>query len=130
MRTDLHNLLFNIPVHRDLRGSLAVVDAWWGDCPFQVERVFWIFGVAPGGERGGHAHLGQHELLVAVSGSVSVEVEWQGCKEVFQLEEPTLGLHIPPGAWCRLFNFSEGAVCVCMASGPYDAAGDVAAPAP
>ena len=92
-----------LPCFHDHRGSLTVVEQQRA-VPFSIERAFWIFGVPSGRGRGGHAHRLHTQLLVAVSGSF----------------KPSEGLLVPPGIWNILENFSEGAVCLVLVSGPYD----------
>lgn len=96
--------------------------------PFSVERVFWITGVPLGQERAGHAHRTCAEALVAVAGSFSAElIDSQG-RRTYHLSSPDEALLIPPMVWARLYDFSPGTVCLCLASEPYKPEGYINQP--
>ncbi len=79
--------------------------------PFEVKRVFYLYDI-PGGEaRGAHAHIQCHQLLVAASGSFDVMLDDGINKRIVSLNRPYFGLHVPPGIWEHLLNFSSGAIC-------------------
>lgn len=100
-------------------GDLAVVDEV-GPLPFGPKRVFYLYDVPSGSDRGAHAHKECHQFLVAVSGAFSVEVTDGLNTSVFDLNRPTFGLHVPPGIWAAEVNFSGGAICLVLASHEYD----------
>ena len=106
--------------HHDPRGSLSAVDCH--DCPFPIKRVYYLYDI-PGGEtqRGGHANKKCRRLMFALSGSFSVATI-NNCleREVTFLNRPWMGVEIPPMTWLELVNFSSGAVCLVLASEPYD----------
>ena len=102
-------------------GDLAVVDGV-GPHPFAPKRVFYLYDVPSGSDRGAHAHKECHQFLVAVSGAFSVEVTDGQHTRVFELNRPTFGLHVPPGIWAAEVNFSGGAICLVLASHEYDEA--------
>lgn len=114
----------DIATFTDERGTLRVIDFNRGDThrlPFNVGRVFWIDHVPEGAVRGAHAHQSCWEALVAVKGQFSVRVEdGHGTSTTFRLDNPSEALIIPPLVWCELSNFSQNAVCLCLASGSYD----------
>lgn len=88
--------------------------------PFETKRVYYLYDI-PGGEaRGGHAHLELQQFLVAVSGAFDVMLDDGINKKVFHLDRPFIGLHIVPGIWRELLNFSSGAVCLVLASHLYN----------
>jgi len=88
--------------------------------PFEIARVFYVYDVVGGAERGGHAHLELHQFIVAIMGSVNVTVDdGEGTRD-FLLNRPYQGLHVPPQLWCDLTDFSGGAVVVVLASHPYE----------
>lgn len=89
--------------------------------PFSVQRVFYLYDIPSGESRGAHAHKTCHQFLVAVSGSFEVELFDGKVKRSIYLNNPTRGLHIPPGIWASEVNFSSGAVCLTLASHLYDA---------
>ncbi len=88
--------------------------------PFEVKRVFYIYDIPGGKSRGGHAHKKTHQLLVAVSGAFDVILDDGINKRTVTLNRPYYGLHLPPGIWASLQNFSSGAVCLVLTSELYD----------
>lgn len=104
---------------KEPRGSLCVVEAS-RHISFKVRRVYWVFDVPPGGERAHHAHREQHELLVAARGGFTVHCDDGEVKAVYRLDSPAVGLLIPELVWHHLEDFSEGAMCLVLASGAYD----------
>ena len=104
----------------DPRGNLSFIE-YPGDLPFSIRRVFWTYNV-PGGEtRGGHAYRHQHELIIALSGSIDVVVKHlDESVEKITLNRGYLGLYIPPGTWRHIENFSTNAVCLHLSSMVYD----------
>ena len=90
------------------------------DLPFDVHRVFYLYDI-PGGEfRGGHAHKELHQFIVAVSGSFDITLDDGHNKKTVSLNRPYYGLHVIPGIWSELGNFSSGAICLVLASHKYD----------
>lgn len=110
------DVLVSLPEIRDSRGALSVIER---DENYAFERVFWIYDVPEGSERGGHAHRSCAELLFAVHGSFDVELCNGRERKTFHLDSPSTGLIIRPMVWCRLFNFSADFVGLCMASQKY-----------
>lgn len=105
--------------HSDRRGNLTVVENGVS-VPFDVARIFYLYDVPGGVGRGAHAHHSLFQLIVAVSGSFSVTVD-DGCvKRTFMLNRPYKALLVVPGIWASLEDFSSGAVCMVLASQPYD----------
>lgn len=88
--------------------------------PFEVKRVYYLYDI-PGGEgRGGHAHKELQQFLIAVSGAFDVMLDDGINKKVIHLDRPYLGLHIVPGIWRELSNFSSGSICLVLASHKYN----------
>lgn len=103
------------------RGNLTVVQTR-ETVPFDIKRVFYLYDI-PGGEaRGAHAHKECHQFLVAASGSFEVVLDDGHEKRTVYLNRPFKGLHIPPGIWAAEQEFSSGAVCLVLASEPYEEA--------
>lgn len=110
--------LIEIPKICDSRGNLSVIE---GDTiPFVSKRVYYLYDVPSGGERGGHAHKEQLELLIAVSGSFDVVLNDGNFEKIITLNKPNIGLLIPIGIWRELENFSSGSVCLVLASDEFD----------
>ena len=103
------------------RGNLTVVQSL-ETVPFDIKRVFYLYDI-PGGEaRGAQAHKECHQFLVAASGSFEVVLDDGHEKRTVYLNRPFKGLHVPPGIWAAEQEFSSGAVCLVLASEPYDEA--------
>jgi dTDP-4-dehydrorhamnose 3,5-epimerase-like enzyme len=103
---------------KDGRGNLGVLEK--ETVPFDIKRVYYLFDVPSDAYRGGHAHINQLELLVALSGSFEVKLN-DGKTETFvTLNKPDKGLLIEKGVWRELENFSSGAVCLVLASDVFD----------
>ncbi len=112
--------IINIPKIADTRGNLGVLEK--ETVPFDIKRVYYLFDVPSSAYRGGHAHINQVELLVALSGSFDVKLN-DGKTETFvTLNKPDKGLLIEKGVWRELENFSSGAVCLVLASDVFDEA--------
>lgn len=106
--------------HSDRKGNLTVVQN--GDTlPFDVKRVYYLYDVPGGESRGAHAHYNLEQLIIAASGSFRVTLDDGKCKRTFYLNRPYQGLHVKPGIWRDLDDFSSGAVCMVLASKVYNA---------
>lgn len=101
-------------------GNLTAIEKYQ-PLPFDIKRVYYLYDVPGGGERGGHAHKELHQMIVAASGSFDVILEDGRNKKVVELNRPYFGLLIVPGIWRELVNFSSGAICLVLASLKYDA---------
>jgi hypothetical protein len=112
--------LIYLPKVKDDRGNLTFVENS-KHLPFDVNRVFYLYDIPGGENRGAHAHYSCHQFLVAVCGSFEVILFDGSIMRQVQLNRPYMGLHIPPGVWAEEVNFSSGAVCLVLASHSYDA---------
>ena len=110
--------IINIPVVKDLRGNLGVVEK--DTIPFDIKRVYYLYDVPSDAYRGGHAHKEQLELLIALSGSFEVTLDDGKSKRSIILNKPNKGLLIPKGIWRELQDFSSGSVCLVLASDVFD----------
>lgn len=110
--------LLEIPVVEDVRGNLGVIES--GFLPFEFKRVYYLFDVPSSAFRGGHSHIQQQEVLIALSGSFEVTIHDGNSKKSYLLNKPNIGLLIPAGFWRELENFSSGAVCLVLASDIFD----------
>ena len=90
------------------------------DIPFDIRRVFYLYDIPGGEDRGAHAHKQCHQFLIAGSGSFNVLVDDGNNKRTFSLNRPYYGLHIPPGIWAAEMGFSSGAICLVLTSHKYD----------
>lgn len=110
-----------LPKISDVRGNLTFVE---GDVhvPFRIERIYYLYDVPGGAERGGHAHKQLQELIIAISGSFDVLLDDGHEKVRVHLNRPYTGLYVRPMIWRELDNFSSGSVCMVIASNRYDEA--------
>jgi hypothetical protein len=111
--------LIELPKINDPRGNLTFIEAG-RHVPFQIKRVFYLYDVPGGADRGGHALKNCHQFLIAMSGSFDVVVYDGKEKQKFQLNRSYYGLHLPPMIWREMDNFSSGSVCLALASEQYD----------
>ncbi len=88
--------------------------------PFEIKRVYYLYDVPGGEDRGGHAHKKLEQFIVAVSGAFDVIIDDGLNKKIVRLDRPYMGLHVIPGIWRELENFSSGAICLVLASEVYD----------
>jgi dTDP-4-dehydrorhamnose 3,5-epimerase-like enzyme len=109
-----HCKIISVPKIEDPRGNLSVIEN--DVIPFEMKRVYYLYDVPSGAERGGHSHKEQQEFLVALSGSFDVILNDGQHEKVVSLNKPFEGLLITNGIWRELKNFSSGAVCLVIAS--------------
>lgn len=88
--------------------------------PFDIKRVYYLYDVPGGSERGGHAHKNLYQLIVAASGSFDVILDDGTNRKIVELKRPYYGLMVVPGIWREIVNFSSGAICLVLASEKYD----------
>lgn len=118
MNIDLCKIL-DLPKISDPRGNLTFIEGQ-RHVPFDIQRVYYLYDVPGGSERGGHAHKGLHQLIVAMSGSFDVVLDDGKNKKRVHLSRSYYGLYVCPMIWRELDNFSSGAVCMVLASNLYD----------
>lgn len=105
--------------HSKRKGDISVVENGI-TVPFETRRVYYLYDVPGGVNRGGHAHKALKQLIVAASGSFTVVLDDGSVKRSFVLNRPYLGLYVVPGIWRVLEDFSSGSVCLVLASEKYD----------
>jgi hypothetical protein len=105
----------------DPTGNLTPIESW-GDVPFDIRRVFFLYDVPGGAARGGHAHRGLQEVVIAVSGSFDVMVEDGTARARYSLNRAYYGLYLPPMVWVNLENFSSNSVALVLCSQPFEEA--------
>ncbi|MCA9644063.1 MAG: WxcM-like domain-containing protein [Myxococcales bacterium] len=113
--------LVDLPVVSDPRGDLTFVEGR-RHVPFDIARVYYLYNVPVDAERGGHAHHQLHQVVFALSGSFRLKVDNGTEKEDFWLRDPRKGLYISKMLWREMDSFSQGAVCMVLASHRYDEA--------
>lgn len=111
--------VISLPKIPDARGNLSFVESG-KHIPFDIRRVFYLYDVPGGESRAGHALNTCHQFVIAITGSFDVTLDDGHRKVRHQLNRSYYGLHIPPRVWRVLDNFSSGAVCLVLASEPYD----------
>ena len=110
--------IIELPKIHDPRGNLSFIEEE-KHFPFEIKRAYWIYDV-PGGEvRGGHAFIKQHEMIVALSGSLDVIVEDGVNRKVYSLNRSYYGLYIPSGIWRQMENFSTNSLALVISSTEY-----------
>lgn len=113
--------VITLPKIGDRNGHITAVNSMQ-EIPFDVKRVFYLYDIPAGEDRGAHAHKECHQFLIAASGCFEVMVDDGKLKKTISLSQPNTGLHIPPGIWAAEQNFSSGAICLVLASHNYDEA--------
>ena len=111
--------LITLPKIYENRGNLTFVEAG-NHIPFQIKRVYYIYDLLDGAERGGHAHKNLHQFLIPISGSFEIQLNDGFQKRKVFLNRAQIGLYFPPLTWIRFNNFSTGTICVSLASEFYD----------
>lgn len=111
--------IIDLPKISDPRGNLTFIEGG-RHVPFDIQRVYYLYDVPGGAERGGHAHKGLHQLIVAMSGSFDVVLDDGREKKRFHLNRSYHGLYVCPMIWRELDNFSSGSVGMVLASNKYD----------
>jgi dTDP-4-dehydrorhamnose 3,5-epimerase-like enzyme len=112
-------LIIDLPKIHDPRGNLTFIE---NSChiPFDIKRVYYLYDVPGGSDRGSHAHKNLHQFIVAMSGSFDVVLDDGRQQQCFQLNRSHYGLYVCPMMWRYLDNFSSGAVCLVLASETYN----------
>jgi len=111
--------IIDLPKISDPRGNLSFIEGGQ-HIPFDIKRVYYLYDVPGGSDRGSHAHKNLHQFIVAMSGSFDVVLNDGREKKRFHLNRSYYGLYVCPMMWRELDNFSSGAVCVVLASSRYD----------
>lgn len=119
MRIDKCKIV-ELPKISDPRGNLTFIEGNQ-HIPFDIRRVYYLYDVPGGAERGGHAHKELSQLIIAMSGSFDVILdEGEGKRKRVHLNRSYQGLYVCPMMWRELDNFSSGSVCMVLASHVYD----------
>jgi len=113
--------IVSLPKITDPRGNLTFVEAGQ-HVPFDIRRVYYLYDVPGGAERGGHAHRALQQLIIAMSGSFDVILDDGRERRRVHLARSYYGLYVTNMIWRELDNFSSGSVCMVIASEHYDEA--------
>lgn len=105
--------------HGDERGQLVSLEQF-KDIPFSIKRVYFMYETAQGVVRGNHAHKSLQQILVCIHGSVKILLDNGKEKKVIPLERPYEGLYVSNNMWREMYDFSEDAVLLVLASELYD----------
>ena len=111
--------IIDLPKIADPRGNLTFIEGNQ-HIPFDIRRVYYLYDVPGGAERGGHAHKCLSQLIISMSGSFDVILDEGGEKKRFHLNRSYQGLYVCPMIWRELDNFSSGSVCMVLASNIYE----------
>lgn len=119
-----HNMnkvqMLEFPQHGDERGHLVVVEGM-KDVPFEIKRIFYIYGSDADVVRGQHANRKTEFVLINVAGKSKVRVkDGEGNEAVFCLNRPHTGIYLPTMVWKDMYDFSADSVLLCLASEHYD----------
>lgn len=110
---------YAFPPHGDERGQLIALEEK-KDFPFDIRRVYYIYDTLPDVRRGFHAHRNLEQILVCVHGSCKIHLDDGHETAEVLLDSPTQGLYIANDMWREMYDFSEGAVLLVLASEYYD----------
>ena len=119
MRKQDENRIISLPKISDVRGNLSIIEQF-KHVPFEIRRVYWIYDVPGGVDRGGHAYKESEEFIVALSGSFDVELDDGEQKQTYQLNRSYNGLYVAKAMWRRMTNFSTNSLALVLASTDYD----------
>lgn len=120
----VHNMnkvqMLEFPQHGDERGQLVVVEGMQ-DIPFEIKRMFYIYGSDPEVVRGQHANRKTEFVLINVSGKSKVKVkDGEGNEAIYCLNRPHTGIYLPTMVWKDMYDFSKDSVLLVLASEHYN----------
>ncbi|WP_321298658.1 FdtA/QdtA family cupin domain-containing protein [Marinifilum fragile] len=111
--------LIELDKHHHEKGNISIVENGI-EIPFNIKRVYYLYDIPGGEDRGAHAHKELRQLIIAASGSFDIVLDDGKVKRTVTLNRPYIGLLVVPGIWRELVNFSSGAICMVLASEKYD----------
>ena len=121
MKLDAQYKLIDFVDRGDERGNLVVIEGEGMDIPFDIKRVFYIYGSDDTVVRGQHANRETEFLLVNVAGTSKVRVDNGHESAIVELNKPRMGLYIPAMLWKDMYDFSADSILLVLASRHYDA---------
>lgn len=107
--------------HADARGKLVAIEGR-KDLPFDIRRIYYIYGTSPDAVRGRHAHRDLNQVLLCVSGSCEILLDNGSERQVVRLDSPDRGLYLYGFIWREMRNFSPDCVLLALVDRPYDPA--------
>ena len=111
--------IVSLNVAKNRAGNLSSVENL-NNIPFEIKRIYYIYDVPGGSDRGGHAHKDLEQFVIAVSGAFDVLLDDGINKTIFRLDRPNNALNIKKGIWRETRNFTSGSICMVIASNEYD----------
>jgi hypothetical protein len=119
MKSSVYNcVVVPLSKNHNRAGNITIVEGQ-KNVPFDIKRIYYLYDIPGGEDRGGHAHKELRQLIVAASGSFNVMLDDGTNKKVVTLNRPDFGLLVVPGIWRELMEFSSGAICLVLASEVY-----------
>jgi hypothetical protein len=111
--------LLHFPKIKNRAGNLTPLHSEV-DIPFKLKRIFYLYDIPGGEDRGAHSHKKCHQLIVAASGSFNVYLDDGNNNKTVSLNRPYMGIHIPPGIWAAEQSFSSGSICLVLTSEKFE----------
>ena len=111
--------IIKLPQVHTISGNITAIENN-KNIPFAVKRIYYLYDIPGGMDRGAHAHKTLQQFIIAASGSFDVKLDDGLNKRSISLNHPNRALHLVPGIWRELSNFSSGAICLVLASNKYD----------
>ena len=111
--------ILELDKHHHEKGNISIVENN-NEVPFDINRVYYLYDIPGGEDRGAHGHKELRQLIIAASGSFDIILDDGKVKRSITLNRPYIGLLVVPGIWRELINFSSGAICMVLASHKYD----------
>jgi len=111
--------IIGLDKHSHEKGNISIVENGL-EGPFDINRVYYLYDIPGGEDRGAHAHKELRQLIIAASGSFDIVLDDGNVKRSITLNRPYIGLLVVPGIWRELVNFSSGSICMVLASHKYD----------
>ncbi len=110
--------IIQIPTIHDKRGELSFIEK--GTWPFEIARIYYMHDIPKDTYRGGHAHKNLHQIIIAIAGEFTIQLDDGAENKSFTLSKPNVGLYVCPMIWRDLSFFSKNTVCLVLASEVYD----------